>query len=49
LILIATVSATTTSYHDAVTTRRTQYFYVVRATNAAGEGAASNEAGAIAK
>jgi hypothetical protein len=47
--VLATVSGTTLSYRDTATTKNTQYFYVVRATNAAGEGAASNEAGAIAK
>jgi fibronectin type 3 domain-containing protein len=49
LVLVATVSASTVSYHDTTTSKGTQYFYVVRATNVAGEGAASNEAGAIAK
>jgi hypothetical protein len=48
-LVLATVSGTTLSYRDTATTKNTQYFYVVRATNAAGEGAASNEAGAIAK
>jgi hypothetical protein len=49
LVQIATVSASTLTYHDAATTKGTQYFYVVRATNVAGDSAASNEAGAIAK
>ena len=49
LVLIATVNGSTTTYRDAATSRGVQYFYIVRAVNAAGEGAASNEAGAIAK
>ena len=48
-VQIATVSVSTLTYHDTTTTKNTQYFYVVRATNAAGDSAASNEAGAIAK
>jgi hypothetical protein len=48
-VLIATVSGSTLSYRDAATTHNTQYFYIVRAVNAAGEGPASIEAGAIAK
>ena len=47
--LIATVTGTTFSYRDAATSHGTQYFYVVRAVNAAGEGLSSNEAGALAK
>ncbi len=47
--LLATVSGTTFSYRDAATSHGTQYFYVVRAVNAAGEGPSSAEAGAIAK
>jgi titin len=49
LVLLATVNASNVTYRDAATTKGTQYFYVVRAMNAAGEGAASIEAGAIAK
>jgi fibronectin type 3 domain-containing protein len=49
LVQIATVSASTVTYRDTATTKGTQYFYVVVATNAAGDSAASNEAGAIAK
>jgi subtilisin len=49
LVQVASVGPSTLSYRDAATTKGTQYFYVVRATNAAGEGASSNEAGAIAK
>jgi hypothetical protein len=48
-VLIATISATSTTYRDSATARQTQYFYIVRATNAAGEGSASNEARATAK
>lgn len=49
LVQVATVGSSTLSYRDASTTKGTQYFYVVRATNVAGEGAPSNESGAIAK
>ena len=49
LVQIVTVGSSTLSYRDAATTRGTQYLYVVRATNVAGEGPSSNEAGAIAK
>jgi predicted phage tail protein len=38
-----------TSYHDASTKKGVRYYYVVRAVNALGEGATSNEASAIAK
>jgi subtilisin family serine protease len=48
-VLVATVNASTLTYHDAATTKNTQYFYVIRATNTAGDSTASNEAGAIAK
>jgi len=48
-VQIATVSASTLTYHDNATSKGTQYFYVIRATNVAGDSAASNEAGAIAK
>jgi hypothetical protein len=48
-VLIATVSGSTLTYRDTSTSKGTQYFYVIRATNAAGDSAASNEAGAIAK
>ena len=48
-VLIATVNASTRSYRDATTTKGSQYFYVVRAVNAAGESPPSSEAGAIAK
>jgi fibronectin type 3 domain-containing protein len=48
-VQVATVNASTITYHDTTTTKGAQYFYVVRATNTAGDSAASNEAGAIAK
>ena len=32
------MSASTLTYHDTATTKNTQYYYVVRATNVAGDG-----------
>jgi fibronectin type 3 domain-containing protein len=46
--LLATVG-TVTSYRDQATKHGTAYTYVVRAVNAAGDSAASNESTAIAK
>ena len=45
----STLNASATTYRDAGTSKGVQYFYVVRAVNAAGEGPPSNEANAVAK
>jgi len=48
LTLLVSVG-TATAYRDTATKKNTRYYYVVRAVNAVGEGAASTEATAIAK
>ena len=46
---LTTVAGTARTYRDASAARNRRYYYVIRAINAAGEGAASAEVTAIAK
>ena len=47
--VLTTVASTARTYRDASTVRNRRYYYVIRAVNSAGEGAASAEVSAIAR
>jgi hypothetical protein len=46
---LTTVAASARTYHDQGTVRNRRYYYVIRAVNAVGPGAASAEVNAVAR